>query len=171
VIEGRFLLISSNRGYEVDAFLEAFAVGAERGATMELFGFLGGGRVVARLPDKERIEDGLLLKDLNDHGGRLRYVKKALGCSFVGRTAELDDACGAMNSLMRRRAKSKSAAVKIEGVGFSDPMRMQAISKIMDGIRTVDLRHPQVVAYLRISCGFFIAGVTDMSSVLGVEDR
>lgn len=170
MIEGRFLLISSNKGYEVDAFLEAFAVGAEQGATMELFGFSGEGRIVARLSDKDQIDDELLLKDLNDRSGRLRYVKRALGCSFVGRTAELDDACKAMNSIMRRKAQSKSAAVKIEGVGFRDPMRMQVISKIMDGIRRVDLRHPRVVAYLRISCGFFIAGVIDMSPVLGVED-
>jgi len=170
VIEGRFLLISSNKGYEADAFLEAFAVGAERGATMELFGFLGEGRVVARLPDKDQINDELLLKDLNDRSGKLRYVKKAIGCSLVGRTAELEDACGAMNSIMRRKAESRSAAVRIEGVGFNDPMRMHVISKIMNEVRPVDLRHPRVVAHICISRDFFIAGVTDVSPVLGIED-
>jgi len=171
VIEGRFVLISSNKGYEFDAFLETFAVGTERGASIELFGLLAEGRILARIADGDPVNDESLLMDLNDRSGKLRFVKRAVACSIVGKTADLSDICAMMNATIKGQGGSRSVAVRTEGIGFSDPRRDQAIAKITDGIQRIDLRRPQVIAFLHVSGDFCVAGVTGLSSVLGVEDR
>lgn len=170
MIEGDFLLISSNRGYEVDAFLEAFAVGVEHGIEVRLFGLVDEGRVAAQITSPGRTADAGLLSDLNDHSGRLRFIKKATPCSLLGRTAELDLVCDMLNSALRSHVGRDHAAVRLEGIGFNDPRRAKVISRIMAGPMSADLRTPEVVVYLHLGKEFILAGLARPLSVLGVEN-
>jgi hypothetical protein len=170
VIEGGFLLISSNRGYENDAFLEAFAVGVEHGIEVKLFGLVDEGRVVAQTTSPDRATDARLLTDLNDHSGRLRFIKKATPCSLVGKVGELDSVCDTLNSALRSHAGRDHAAVRLEGIAFSDPKRAGMISRIMAGPMAADLRTPEVVAYLYLGEEFLLAGLVKPLPVPGVEN-
>ena len=171
MIEGGFLLISSNRGYEVDAFLEAFAVGVEHGIEVRLFGLVDEGRVVAQITNPGQTADAGLLSDLNDRNGRLRFIKKATPCSLLGRTVELDLVCDKLNSALRNHAGRDHTAVRLEGIGFNDPRRAEIISRIMAGAIAADLRTPEVVVYLYLGKEFLLAGFARPLSVLGVENR
>ncbi len=170
MIEGGFLLISSNRGYENDALLETFAVGVEHGIEVRLFGFVDEGRVVAQTADADQATDVRLLNDLNDRSGRLRYIKKATSCSMIGKLEELDQVCDALNSALLIHPSREHVAVKLEGIGFSDPRRTKMISRIMAGPVAADLRTPQVIAYVYLSKELLVAGLTKPLPVLGVED-
>jgi len=170
VIEGGFLLISSNRGYENDAFLEAFAVGVEHGIDVRLFGLVDEGRVVAQTTDLDQATEERLLADLNDRSGRLRFIKKITTCSLIGRLEELDSVCDKLNSALLVHPGRDHVAVKLEGIGFNDPRRMRLISRIMAGAVGADLRSPQVIAYVYLGKEFLLAGLTKSLPVLGVED-
>ncbi len=170
MIEGGFLLISSNRGYEGDAFLEAFAVGVEHDIEVKLFGVVDEGRVVAQTTNLDQAMDARFLSDLNDHSGKLRFIKKTTPCSLVGRLGELDLVCDTLNSALRSHAGRDRAAVRLEGIGFNDPKRAGIISRIMAGPMAADLRTPEVVAYLYLGKEFLLAGLTKPLPVLGVEN-
>lgn len=158
MIEGGFLLISSNRGYELDAFLEAFAVAAEHGLELELFGVVEDGRAVATLVHEDQAANASLLSELNEPSGGLRFVRRVTLCSMIGRLSDLDNACDVINGRLRRVGDSSRVAVKLEGISFRDPLRTRTISNVLRGLRNIDLRRPDILIYFYIGDRFFLAG-------------
>jgi len=169
VIEGKFLLLSSNKGYEFDAFLEAFSVATEHGVKVEFFGVVEEGRAVTEILEEGNSTSHELVRDLNDRSGLLRFVRRAVPCSFIGRANELGQACDLMNESLKAY-KGKSMAVRVEGASFNDPKRTRIISRVSSGIQEVDLKNPDVVAFVYLGVSHFLAGIRPSLSVLGVED-
>jgi|GEM_PF-5634943 hypothetical protein len=87
-IKSSFILIKTNRDYELDAYLEAFSLLVTYGVEFNLFGSPNEGQVV--LVAKTKIEDDRLRELVEKINHNInRYIKKAFKVDIIAKTNEL----------------------------------------------------------------------------------
>lgn len=90
VVKSSFVLIKTNKDYELDAYLEAFSVLVAHGIRIDLLGSPNEGHAILAVGDKdENISIEKLIEELEQK--RNRYIKKVFKIDAIVKVEELSN--------------------------------------------------------------------------------
>lgn len=165
-----YLLVSSNRNYELDAFLEAFAACSEMSIKAELFAIIGEGRVLIALFCHEHIDIRRSIDQINARRNTMKYVKKAKIYSLVAKKDEMRDVIESLRSELISLARDAKIAISVDGIGLTASFGKDLICKILEGVQAqVDLENPNILVELFFFGDYFLIEPALPLSVPNVE--
>ncbi len=167
-----YLLVSSNRDYEIDAFLEVFAACSERSVKAELFGIIGEGRALLTLHSPMCIDVRRFIDEMMARKNSFRYLKKAKAYSMIAKSDELPEMIEKLRSDLNVLADDAKIAISIQGIGLTGHFEKDVISKILEGIRiNVDLDNPNILVGFFFFGDYFLMDPALPLSVPNIEHR
>ena len=171
---GGSVLVSTLKGYELDAYVELWYMGFRTGCDAELIEIPSEGRVLCRIKRCGLTELlGFIEEAMRGRPWELRYVKKLWPISGIYALKDLGRALSDLNG--RLRTLGSDFTLKVEVVmprrsrGFS---KDYIIGRVMEGLAvTVDLENPQVIALVFLLGNRALIGLWGPVSVLGIKNR
>ncbi len=158
LLSGKFLLLSSNKGYELDAFLEAFASCSDKGIKTRLMGIVKEGRALIVIIGAPNIDLNVIADAINSERRSLKFVRKVRGYSMLCKRVELGPFLTKVNSDLRQMAPTTKVAVVVDGTEITDSLKEELIQRTLSGTNVVvDLDEPDISIEFFFFWDYFLA--------------